>query len=443
MKEVINVHLGQAGCQISQAVWELYCYEHGISPSGRPNPSCCIVDSSFSTHFFQTQYDKFVPRAIFVDTEPTVIDEIRSGTYRSLFNTDCLLSGHEDAASNYARAYFNSGPILIDRTLEQIRKLSELSDQLQGFFVFHSFGGGTGSGLGSLLLEALVDNYKPTTRMELAIYPSPRLSPIIVEPYNTLLNTHATLDCSDVVFIMDNEALWDIIRRHLNVERPTFTNINRVCAQVVSSITAGLRFTGQPSVDLIEFQTNLVPYPRIHFPLVSFAPFVSSEKAINQRMSTADITSDVFSLNHQLLKVDPSRGKYMVVSLLYRGNVSPQETNMAVGSLKNRRGINWVDWMSTGFKIGINYRGPSRIPGGDLAPVERNVCMLSNNTAIGQAWSLMNKKFDILFKRKAFLHWYLAEGMTENDFLECQSNLRQLEQDYEDAANGSERNVPS
>lgn len=89
-----------------------------------------------------------------------------------------------------------------------------------------------------------------------------QISPTIVEPYNAVLNTHATLENSDCAFLMDNEAFFDICRRKLDIERPTYTNLNRLIAQVVSSITASLRFEGSLNVDLTEFQTNLVPYPR-------------------------------------------------------------------------------------------------------------------------------------------------------------------------------------
>jgi len=58
---------------------------------------------------------------------------------------------------------------------------------------------------------------------------------------------------------VDNEAIYDICKNRLNVSQPSFTNLNRLIAQVVSSITASLRFEGSLNVDLNEFQTNLVP----------------------------------------------------------------------------------------------------------------------------------------------------------------------------------------
>ena len=92
----------------------------------------------------------------------------------------------------------------------------------------------------------------------------------------------------------DNEALYDICRRNLDIERPTYTNLNRLIAQIISSLTASLRFDGALNVDITEFQTNLVPYPRIHFMLTSFAPVISAEKAYHEQLSVAEITMSVF-----------------------------------------------------------------------------------------------------------------------------------------------------
>ena len=101
--------------------------------------------------FYETSKGIHVPRGVFVDLDPMVIDEVRRGPHRSLFNKSCLVSGKEDAASNHIRGHYTIGKQIIDQTLNVIRKLAEQCFNLEGFFIYNSICGGTGSGFGSLL----------------------------------------------------------------------------------------------------------------------------------------------------------------------------------------------------------------------------------------------------------------------------------------------------
>lgn len=307
----------------------------------------------------------------------------------------------------------------MDSTVERIRHMADQCAGLQGFLVFHSFGGGTGSGFGALLLERLSVDYGKKSKLEFSVYPAPQVSTAIVEPYNSILTTHSTLEHSDCSFMVDNEACYDICRRNLDIARPGYENLNRLIAQVCSTITASLRFEGSLNVDLNEFQTNLVPYPRIHFPLVSCAPVVSPAKAKHESHTVADITNACFDINNQMVKCDPRTGKYMATCLLFRGDVVPRDVNVAVTKIKSRRTIQLVDWCPTAFKIGICNNPPRHVPGGDLAQVNRSLCMLSNTTAIAEAWSRLDRKFDLMYSKRAFVHWYVGEGMEEGEFSEA------------------------
>ena len=103
---------------------------------------------------------------------------------------------------------------------------------------------------------------------------------------------------------------------------------------------------------LIILQTNLVPYPRIHFPLATYAPVISAEKAYHEQLSVAEITNACFEPSNQMVKCDPRHGKYMACCLLYRGDVVPKDVNAAIATIKTKRTIQFVDWCPTGFKVG-------------------------------------------------------------------------------------------
>jgi tubulin alpha len=361
-----------------------------------------------------------------------VIYEVRTCTNPQLNHPDQQIYGKEDAANNYARGHTTVGKEIVDLALDRLRKLADQCTGLQGFMVFNAVGGGTGSGLGSLLLERLSVDYGKKSKLGFCAYPSPQVSTAVVEPYNAVLATHSLLEHTDVAVMLDNEAIYDICRRCLDIERPTYTNLNRLISQVISSLTASLRFDGALNVDITEFQTNLVPYPRIHFMVSSYSPVISAEKAYHESLSVAEITNSCFEPANMMTKCDPRHGKYMACCMMYRGDVVPKDVNAAIATIKTKRTIQFVDWCPTGFKCGINYQPPTVVPGGDLAKVQRACCMISNTTTVAEVFARIDHKFDLMYSKRAFVHWYVGEGMEEGEFSEGREDLAALEKDYEE-----------
>jgi len=366
--------------------------------------------------------------------EPSVIDQVKTGALGKLFYSGQFAAGKEDGASNYCRAHYTMGKEIVDLVLDKIRKAVEICNSLQGLVVSYSLGGGTGSGLGSLLLERLSVDYGKMPKISFTVYPSPQISTTIVEPYNAVLSTHSTIEHSDAVFMFDNEALYDICSYNLGMDTIMYSNLNKLIAQVISSATSSIHFNGVLNSTIREILTNLIPYPRIHFLISSYAPIIAAERVYHEGFSVRQITGYAFKSNYVMSKCDPKDGKYMACSLMYKGDVTPKDVNSAIADIKYNKNIEFVDWAPTGFKCGINNQSPIVAPGGDIAKTVRAVSMLASNTVVAEILSRIDHNFDLMCVKRAFVHWFICEGMETAEFSVAREDTFVLEKDYEEVA---------
>lgn len=427
VREIVNIQVGQAGNQVGERFYKLLLAEHGLNSEGNYVGSDPLQLERLNVYFTEVDTPgskmKYVPRSMQVDLEPGVCNRIRSGSLGKLFRPDTFVCGNAGAGNNWAKGYYTEGAELVDTILDGLRRQTEACDSIQGFQISHSLGGGTGAGLGTLLLSKVREEYPDRMLATFSILPSPKVSETVVEPYNAMLSMHQLVDNSDLSICIDNEALYDINFRLLKNKEPDFDSLNTLVGQVMCGVSTSLRFPGQLNGDFRKMGMNLVPFPRLHFLMPSYAPFYDPKAKVFQSDNVNDLTKSLFDRKNLLVACDPRFGRYMTATVIFRGDVSSKEAEYNIGQLQTRNANMFVDWIPDNISLSLCSVPP-------VGQKKAATC-LANSTAIQEVFRRTHQQFTAMFKRGAFLHWYTAEGMDEMEFTESESNTQDLIAEYQ------------
>jgi len=423
MREIVHLQTGQCGNQIGAKFWEVISEEHGIDPAGNFTGDSDLQLERIDVYYNEASGGKYVPRAVLVDLEPGTMDSVRAGPFGALFRPDNFVFGQSGAGNNWAKGHYTEGAELVDSVLDVVRKEAEACECLQGFQITHSLGGGTGSGMGTLLISKIREEFPDRMMCTFSVVPSPKVSDTVVEPYNATLSVHQLVENSDETFCIDNEALYDICFRTLKLTNPTYGDLNHLVSLVMSGVTTSLRFPGQLNADLRKLAVNMIPFPRLHFFMVGFAPLTARGSSAYRQLSVPELTQQMFDSKNIMAACDPRHGRYLTVAGLFRGRMSMKDVDEQMLNVQNKNSSYFVEWIPNNVKTAVC----------DIPPrgLKMAATFIGNSTAVQELFKRVGEQFTAMFRRKAFLHWYTGEGMDEMEFTEAESNMNDLVNEYQ------------
>eukprot|EP00758_Cryptobia_borreli_P004527 Tbor_TRINITY_DN4430_c0_g1::TRINITY_DN4430_c0_g1_i1::g.8082::m.8082/K10389/TUBG; tubulin gamma len=405
-REIITLQVGQCGNQIGSEFWRQLCAEHGIRHDG-------ILESYASggggedrkdVFFYQADDEHYIPRALLLDLEPGVINGIQKSSMNRLFNPENIFvhPNGGGAGNNWGRGY-EMGMDVQDTLFDMIEREAENSDSLEGFCLTHSIAGGTGSGLGSFLLENLNDRFPKKLIQTYSVFPNQKDADVVVQPYNSVLTIKRLVLNADCVVVLDNTALNRIVTDNLHIESPTVEQMNGLVSTVMAASTATLRYPGYLNNDLMSMLASLIPTPRCHFVCTGYTPTsldVSNVHSSVQKTSVHDVMRRLLMPKNMMVSTSMKSGCYISLLNLIQGDVDPGQVHRSLERLRERP-PNFIPWGPASIQVILSRKSPyldtrHRVTG----------LVMANHTSIGSLFKKTAQSFDKMYNHSSFLAEY-------------------------------------
>lgn len=418
-REMITLQLGQCGNQIGYEFWKKVCAEHGIGSDGVSDGEIVRQfgdkenfeeNDRKDVFFYQADDNHFVPRSILIDLEPRVITSIKNTDLGKLFNPENIfLCKDGGGAGNIWAKGYSCGRKIEESLFEIIEREVEGSDSLEGFILCHSIAGGTGSGLGSYMLEKLSERFPKKLIQTYSVFPNEEnSSDVVVQPYNSMLALKRLISNADSVVILDNQALDRIASDRLQLDNPDLSHINALISTIMSVSTATLRYPSYMNNYLVGLIAPLIPTPKLHFLMTGFTPLTTdSDKAgaTVQRTTVLDVMRRLLQPSNMMVSTplsDRNSGHcYISILNIIQGDVDPTQVHKSLQRIREKKLAQFVPWGPAGIQVALAKRSPyvqtaHRVSG----------LMLANHTSISSLFIKTSASFNLLRKKGAYINQY-------------------------------------
>lgn len=286
--------------------------------------------------------------------------------------------------NNWAKG-FSSGESLDEKVFDIIDREADGSDSLEGFVLCHSIAGGTGSGLGSYILERLNEKFPKKIIQTYSVFPNQEeTSDVVVQPYNSLLTLKRLTLNADCVIVLDNTALNKIAVERLHLDNPSFTQINSLISTIMSSSTATLRYPSYMNNELIGLIALLIPIPKLHFLMTGYTPLTTeTDSSIIRKTTVLDVMRRLLQPSNMMVSTNTNDKSvnhcYISILNIIQGEVDPTKVHKSLQTIRERKLAQFIPWGPTGIQVALSKKSPyiqtsHRVSG----------LMMANHTSISQ-----------------------------------------------------------
>ena len=316
--------------------------------------------------FYQADDEHYIPRSVLLDLEPRVINTIMNSEYKKLYNPENIyLAKDGGGAGNNWASGFSQGEGLHEEVFDIIDREAEGSDSLEGFVLTHSIAGGTGSGMGSYVLEKLADRFPKKLVQTYSVFPNQEdkgdnamgyVSDVVVQPYNSILTLKRLTQSADCVVVLDNTALNRIATDRLHINNPSLTQINELVSTIMSVSTTTLRYPSYMNNDLIGLIAPLIPTPRLHFLMTGYTPLTTDQESANIRKTTVlDVMRRLLQPKNMMVSTGLDRNKldhrYISILNIIQGEVDPTQVHKSLQRIRERKLASFIPWGPASIQV--------------------------------------------------------------------------------------------
>ena len=417
-RKIVSLQIGQCGNAVGKEFWGTISNEHGIGPDGVLKNQDYSLEDRKDVFFYQSDSGRYIPRAILIDLEDRVINSIINSEFSNFYNPENIFIEKEGggAGNNWGRG-FELGEKCYGPIQDMVRREVEVADSLEGFIFTHSIAGGTGSGMGSFLLERLSDEYKKSTILTYSVFPGQESQDVTVLPYNEVLTLKRLINNADAVVVVDNTALASITNPRISGLQKkndaaddddsltkkrdiySFAEMNRLVSTVMAATTATLRFPSYSNNDLVSLLSPLIPTPMCHFLMTGYTPItLSSQRQYIQKTSVIDVMNRLLDSKNIMVSADMSQGVYMSILNILQGDIDPSEIHSALRQIHENQRLRFIPWGPASIQLALSRKSPyvamsNRVSG----------LMLANHTNIKQLFAGVLDQYNKMWQSKSYL----------------------------------------